>query len=147
MDKAAIPLANRLILAPSAPPTAPVCSPGKFRMSPTCEIMHIEVQCWNVAIFGRNRCCNTFDRPLTEEQLRTVRSNGVYDIVTRVVLSGDGLCTVILKDSLGMFPDDPIVSGRFCYYGGQRYADRGECSAVGGDKRLCPCSIGGKRVY
>ena len=88
-----------------------------------------------------------FYRPLSEEQLRTVLSNGVYDILDRVVLSGDGLCAAgILKDPLGMYPDDPSVYGSYCYYGGQRYVDRGECSAADGGRRFCPCSIGGKRV-
>jgi hypothetical protein len=70
----------------------------------------------------------------------------VYDVVSRDTLSGDGLCSMIFKDSLGSFPNDPSVSGSFCFYGGQRFADRGECSAAGGDRRLCPCSLGGKRV-
>ena len=83
------------------------------------------------------------DRPVTEEQLLTLRSNGVYDIVTRGILSGDQLCSSIAEDSLGYAPDDPSVSGRVCYYGGQRYADRSECSAVGGDRRFCPCSTNG----
>ena len=78
--------------------------------------------------------------------MRAVRSNGVYDVANRVELSGDGLCSAISQDSLGTFPDDPSVSGGACYYGGQSYADRGDCAAaaVGGDRRFCPCSVTGK---
>ena len=88
-----------------------------------------------------------FARPLTKDQLSHVRSSGVYDVVSRVIRSGDGLCSAIFQDPLGTYPDDPSVNGNFCYYGGQRDADRGDCSAVavGGDRRICPCLMSGER--
>ena len=87
-----------------------------------------------------------FNRPLSEEQLRTIRSIGVFDVVSQVFLSGDGLCSEIFEDSSGMFLDDPSIHGDYCYYGVQNYADRGYCSAVGSGRRFCPCLNSGNTV-
>eukprot|EP01036_Dinobryon_divergens_P025135 gene25136-33654_t len=122
---------------------------------PTSQPFAAGLGLWVLGTYGQScdLACESFDSsakcsadniglfawPLSEEQLRTIRSIGVFDVVSQVFLSGDGLCSEIFEDSSGMFLDDPSIHEDNCYYGVQRYADRGYCSAVGSGRRFCPC--------
>ena len=88
------------------------------------------------------------DRPVTSAQLGVLNSNGVYDILQQQFVSS--LCTGIIEDGSGSFPEDPSVSledGK-CHYGKQVDPNNGDCT-FGGDpansrQRLCPCTLFGK---
>ena len=89
-----------------------------------------------------------FGRIVSGSQFEDVRNYGVYDVLSQQLLSGDSLCSGIGGDSIGSYPDDPSIYGGVCYYGGQTDPAKGDCaaSAIGDDRRVCPCSQFGKRT-
>ena len=79
--------------------------------------------------------------------LGTIRSMGVFSVVSKTTLSGKDLCDAVNLDKLGSFPADPSARGLNCFYGGQSYVSESECSAKdASSRRICPCSMMGKRI-